>query len=46
VKIGGRGQWRVETTKLEDYIARLYKETGEFVDSHPLTRDDEPPELD
>jgi excisionase family DNA binding protein len=46
IKIGGRGQWRVEASKLEDYIARLYKETGEFVDSHPLIRDDEPPELD
>lgn len=24
VKIGGRGQWRVECCKLEDYIAQLY----------------------
>jgi excisionase family DNA binding protein len=24
VKIGGRGQWRVETTELEGYIERLY----------------------
>ena len=46
IKIGGRGQWRVEASKLEDYIARLYKETGEFVDSHPLVREDELPELD
>ena len=46
VKIGGRGQWRVEVDKLEDYIARLYKDTGEFVDTHPLTREDETPELD
>lgn len=26
VKIGGRGQWRVERTQLEAYIARLYDE--------------------
>lgn len=26
VKIGGRGQWRVERTKLEEYIDRLYAE--------------------
>jgi excisionase family DNA binding protein len=45
VKIGGRGQWRVETTKLEEYIARLYQQTSEFVENHPLTRD-ESPELD
>jgi excisionase family DNA binding protein len=46
VKIGGRGQWRVEASKLEEYIAQLYKDTREFVESHPLTREDETPELD
>jgi excisionase family DNA binding protein len=46
VKIGGRGQWRVEASKLEDYIARLYKETRAFVEEHPLTRESEAPELD
>jgi excisionase family DNA binding protein len=46
VKIGGRGQWRVEASKLEDYIARLYKDTRTFVETHPLGRDAEPPELD
>ena len=47
VKIGGRGQWRVEASKLEDYIAQLYKDTRAFVDTHPLTREDEiSPELD
>jgi len=24
IKIGGRGQWRIERCKLEDYIAQLY----------------------
>jgi excisionase family DNA binding protein len=41
IKIGGRGQWRVETTALEDYIARCYAETSDFVQSHPLTGDPE-----
>ena len=27
VKIGGRGQWRVERSRLEDYIDRLYQDT-------------------
>jgi excisionase family DNA binding protein len=36
IKIGGRGQWRVERTALENYIARMYKETRTFVESHPL----------
>jgi excisionase family DNA binding protein len=36
IKIGGRGQWRIETTELERYIERMYDETREFVRSHPL----------
>ncbi len=36
IKIGGRGQWRVERTVLEDYIKRCYDETRAFVASHPL----------
>ncbi|MDP9241358.1 MAG: helix-turn-helix domain-containing protein [Actinomycetota bacterium] len=43
VKIGGRGQWRVEASKLEEYIARLYDRTKEFVDSHPLGGGDDEP---
>ncbi|MGH3332374.1 MAG: helix-turn-helix transcriptional regulator [Nocardioidaceae bacterium] len=35
IKIGGRGQWRVEATELEGYIQRLYAETRSFVDQHP-----------
>ncbi len=26
MKIGGRGQWRVERSRLEDYIAGLYRQ--------------------
>ncbi|HYH35609.1 MAG TPA: helix-turn-helix domain-containing protein [Nocardioides sp.] len=36
IKIGGRGQWRVEASQLEDYIDRMYAETRDFVDSHPF----------
>lgn len=39
IKIGGRGQWRVESTALEDYIARKYVETREFVATHPFGPD-------
>lgn len=35
IKIGGRGQWRVESSKLEDYIAQMYQETASFVAEHP-----------
>ena len=35
VKIGGRGQWRVEAEQLEAYIRRLYDETNAFIESHP-----------
>lgn len=40
VKIGGRGQWRVEHSKLEEYIARMYDQTRRFVEKHPLGRDE------
>jgi len=36
IKIGGRGQWRVEDSKLEDYIAKAYRTTRAFVDEHPF----------
>jgi excisionase family DNA binding protein len=36
IKIGGRGQWRVEVSELEGYIARMYDQTREFVSTHPL----------
>ncbi|GGO71287.1 DNA-binding protein [Nocardioides deserti] len=35
IKIGGRGQWRVESSQLEDFIQRMYDETRTFVDEHP-----------
>jgi excisionase family DNA binding protein len=35
IKIGGRGQWRVESTELESYIERAYAQTREFVEEHP-----------
>ncbi|NUS74244.1 MAG: helix-turn-helix domain-containing protein [Corynebacteriales bacterium] len=36
IKIGGRGQWRVERNELERYIKRMYSETREFVKAHPF----------
>ncbi len=36
IKIGGRGQWRVESSQLEEFIARMYTETKTFVDEHPM----------
>jgi excisionase family DNA binding protein len=37
IKIGGRGQWRVERAKLEEYIAGKYAETASWVQNNPLT---------
>jgi excisionase family DNA binding protein len=36
IKIGGRGQWRIERSKLEEYIERKYAETAEWVKANPL----------
>lgn len=41
IKVGGRGQWRVETSELEKYIQRMYAQTREFVATHPLGSDPE-----
>lgn len=36
IKIGGRGQWRVEESVLDDYIAHMYEQTRRFVADHPF----------
>jgi excisionase family DNA binding protein len=42
IKVGGRGQWRIERTRLEEYIERKYAETADWVRENPLTgREDE-----
>jgi excisionase family DNA binding protein len=35
IKIGARGQWRVEDRALENYITALYSSTAEFVAQNP-----------
>ena len=40
IKIGGRGQWRVENVQLEEFIKRMYAETEQFVDQHPFVESD------
>jgi excisionase family DNA binding protein len=35
IKVGGRGQWRVESTELESYIQRKYEETRAMVAARP-----------
>jgi excisionase family DNA binding protein len=37
IKVGGRGQWRVEVSELEAYIERMYAQTRDLVDE---TRDE------
>ncbi len=36
IKIGGRGQWRVEASELEAYIQRAYADAEQFVRDHPF----------
>ena len=43
IKVGGRGQWRVESSALEEYIARKYDETRAFVRAHPFGADETAP---
>lgn len=41
IKVGGRGQWRVEATALDDYIARMYDQTERYLRENPLAHDTE-----
>ena len=41
IKIGGRGQWRVEADKLEEYIQRMYADAEKFVADHPFVEADQ-----
>jgi excisionase family DNA binding protein len=36
IKVGGRGQWRIERTKLEEYIAKAYTTTAAWVQANPF----------
>jgi excisionase family DNA binding protein len=42
IKIGGRGQWRVERDKLEEYIAGAYEATEKYVEAHPFVESEQP----
>ncbi|MCD4526429.1 helix-turn-helix domain-containing protein [Nocardioides sp. cx-173] len=42
IKIGGRGQWRVESSMLEDYIARMYQQAEDYVAKHPFVESEAP----
>jgi excisionase family DNA binding protein len=37
VKFGGRGVWRVERARLEEYIQRMHEQTAQWTRSHPLS---------
>ncbi|MFC7246095.1 helix-turn-helix transcriptional regulator [Catellatospora aurea] len=37
IRLGGRGQWRVERSRLEEFIAELYDEAQQYVKDNPLT---------
>lgn len=39
IKLGGRGQWRVEEAALDSFIAERYAATERFIADHPFSRD-------
>jgi excisionase family DNA binding protein len=46
MKVGGRGQWRVDREQLEAYIKRAHEQTRRFVETHPYSGDGDAAELD
>ncbi len=41
IQVGGRGQWRVERSKLEDYIARMYEQSARNLEKLPAEPKDD-----
>ena len=37
IRLGGRGQWRVERSVLEQYIQDLYTQSARYVRDNPLS---------
>lgn len=35
IQVGGRGQWRIERSKLEEYIQRMYELTAKNLEKLP-----------
>jgi excisionase family DNA binding protein len=42
IKIGGRGQWRIEAAEVDRYIAAKYDEAAAFIRDHPFASDAHP----
>lgn len=36
MKMGGRGQWRVDPERLEEYVERAHKQTAQWVKDNPM----------
>lgn len=36
IKVGGRGQWRVEVSQFEAWIADRYQQTADYVAANPF----------
>jgi excisionase family DNA binding protein len=45
IKIGGRGQWRVEAEELEKYIQSAYQSTKQYIRDHPFAGEETAAEL-
>ena len=41
IKIGGRGQWRVERDQLEAFIEQQYTHTRDYISRHPWGESDD-----
>lgn len=35
IKVGGRGQWRIESSELESYITRMYAQVANSTEQAP-----------
>ena len=40
IKIGGRGQWRIEVSVLDEWIAKQYERTATYIQEKPMPEAD------
>ncbi|MFC7596975.1 helix-turn-helix domain-containing protein [Terrabacter sp. GCM10028922] len=46
IKIGGRGQWRIEVTVLDEWIGHQYERTATYIRENPIPESDRPGKRD
>ena len=45
IKIGGRGQWRLEDSQIESWLDAKYEKTRQFIADNPFDKSESDPDI-